>query len=67
MSYHQFGHVDPEERLDYAEQPPAEGEEEYLPPQRRFAFRRKRSRRAIHPRDINRVLEPAHRHFLPGQ
>jgi len=36
MSYHQFGHVDPEERLDYAEQPPAEGDEEYLPPQRRL-------------------------------
>jgi len=33
MSYQQFGHVDPEERLDYAEPPPAE-EDEYLPPRR---------------------------------
>jgi hypothetical protein len=37
MSYQQFGqqfgHVDPEERLDYAEPPPGE-EDEYLPPRR---------------------------------
>jgi len=32
MSYHQFGHVDPGERLDYAEEPPPE--EEY--PRRRI-------------------------------
>jgi hypothetical protein len=33
MSYQQFGHVDPEERLDYVEQPPEEGDE-YPPPRR---------------------------------
>ncbi|MGA8402177.1 MAG: hypothetical protein WB697_19975, partial [Stellaceae bacterium] len=32
MSYQQFGHVDPEERLDYAEEPsPGDGEEYYAP------------------------------------
>jgi len=34
MSYQQFGHVDPEERLDYVEAPPEEGDE--YPPQRRL-------------------------------
>ena len=33
MSYQQFGHVDPNERLDYAEDPPP-GDEE--PPRRRL-------------------------------
>lgn len=32
MSYQQFGHVDPEERLDYSEEPaPGDGEEYYAP------------------------------------
>jgi hypothetical protein len=35
MSYQQFGHVDPEERLDYAEEPaPVEGDEYYAAPRR---------------------------------
>jgi SPOR domain len=33
MSYQQFGHIDPEERLDYVELPPEEGDE-YPPPRR---------------------------------
>jgi hypothetical protein len=34
MSYHQFGHVDPEERLDYADEPAPGGGEEYYAPRR---------------------------------
>lgn len=34
MSYQQFGHVDPEERLDYAEEPPPGDGEEYYAPRR---------------------------------
>jgi len=34
MSYQQFGHVDPEERLDYAEEPAPGGGEEYYAPRR---------------------------------
>ena len=34
MSYHQFGHIDPNERLDYAEEPPPDDE---LPPRRHLA------------------------------
>lgn len=36
MSYQQFGHVDPEERLDYSEEPgaPGDSQEYYAPPRR---------------------------------
>lgn len=34
MSYQQFGHVDPEERLDYAEEPALGDSEEYYAPRR---------------------------------
>jgi cell division septation protein DedD len=34
MSYHQFGHIDPDERIDYAEEPPPD---DALPPRRHLA------------------------------